>query len=190
MYRFPSLQVTLPAALITMGLMLASPALAEDTDSPSTQPVQVDGKHKPFGHHKKGGMMSPEDLDKIESMSAEERQAFFKEKREKWESMSAEDRAAAQADIKAKFEALSPEQKEALKERQQKIGEKMREEYQKKMDSMTEEEKAAYLEKIKSRKERMEKNFENMTPEQKEKFKERLERKRGKMQQDRVAPME
>lgn len=192
MIHVPALMYRLPAIMVVAALTLATPAIAADTaaPAPATKPMKIDGEKNRKMHHKKGGMMSPEDLDKIEGMSAEERQNFFKEKRAGWEKMTEEQRAAAKADMKAKFDAMTPEQKEALKERQKKIGEKMRAEYQKKMDSMTDEEKAAYLEKIKSRKDRMEKDFERMTPEQQGKFKERLERKRGQMQQDRVSPME
>lgn len=190
MTHFPALMRYLPAVVLLASLAVATPAAAQETASPATKPIKVEGERGHKMHHKKGGMMSPEDLDKIENMSAEERQAYFKEKRANWEKMSEEQRAAAKAELKAKFDAMTPEQKEALKERQKKIGEKMRAEYQKKMESMSDEEKAAYLEKIKARKERMEKDYERMSPEQQEKFKERLERKRGKMQQDRVAPME
>lgn len=204
MTRFSAFTAALPAVLIAASLGLAVPAFAEEAAAPAAQPMKVEdkekiegkgkgmhGKHgKPGMHHRKGGMMDPADLDKIEGMNAEERQAFFKAKREQWEKMSEEERAAARAEIKAKYEALTPEQKEALKERKKKIGEKMRAEYQKKMESMTPEEKEAYLEKIKSRRERMEKDFKRLPPEEQEKFKERLERKRGKASQPRIAPME
>ena len=127
MIRFTALAATLPAILIAASLGLAAPAFAEDN---APQPVKIEGKR--MMPHKKGGMMTPEDLDKIEKMTAEERHAFFKERREKWEKMSEEERAAAKAEVKAKLDALTPEQKEALKARQMKIGEKMRAEYQKK----------------------------------------------------------
>ncbi len=184
MIRFFALTAALPAVLIAASLGFAAPAFAEEG---ARQPIKIEGQHR---QHKKGGMMSPEDVAKIESMTAEEREAFLKDKRAAWEKMTDEERAAARADVKAKFDAMTPEEKEALKALQQKIGEKMRAEYQKKLETMTPEEKDAYLEKVKSRKERMEQDFERMTPEQQEKFKQRLERRRGKMQQDRVSPME
>ena len=108
MIRFTALAATLPAILIAASLGLAAPAFAEDN---APQPVKIEGKR--MMPHKKGGMMTPEDLDKIEKMTAEERHAFFKERREKWEKMSEEERAAAKAKADAEASMKGKEREAA-----------------------------------------------------------------------------
>lgn len=118
------------------------------------------------GYH--GPLLDEEELGKVEKMSPDERDAYFKEKHERFKNMSPEEREALKAKRKAWFESLTPEQKEKLKERRMKMGEEFRARMKQKLEAMTPEEREKFKEKMKQRgKER----WESLTPEQKEKIK-------------------
>jgi len=72
---------------------------------------------------KRGGgmMMTAEELDKLEAMSPEERNAFFKQRHEEFGKMSKEEKEAKMNERKKAFEAMSEDDKKALKERNDKF---------------------------------------------------------------------
>lgn len=65
--------------------------------------------------------LSPEEVDKLEAMSQEERLEFFKQRREEFASLSPEDQQKRRQERKAAFESLPADQQASIKERTQKI---------------------------------------------------------------------
>ena len=99
-------------------------------------------------------ILSPEDIEKAQNMSAEERKAFFKEKRAAFKNMSPEERAAVKEKRKAWYQSLTPEQKENLKERRAELRKKMQAEREERLKNMPPEQREALEAKKKKRMEK------------------------------------
>lgn len=132
---------------LAVALMLSAPAFAENHAKPADAPAIM--KEKGDRHHGKRAFIPMEDgeMSKVEKMSAEERDAFFKERRKEFRNMSPEDRKALREKRKEWFEGLPADKKEALKERHKKLHEEFKARKKAEFDKLSPEEK----EKIKER---------------------------------------
>lgn len=91
--------------------------------APVTTAFAADAE-KPMPHFQQAApamYLTTEDLDKLEAMSVEDREAFFKERREEFSALSPEDQQKRRAEREAAFQSLSESDQAAVKERTEKI---------------------------------------------------------------------
>jgi len=160
--------MALPAAALAFGLAFSVPASAEPAEpaAPIAKERANDGggtSGKKWGKERGGmgekgeargrgfGMPSPDELNKLEGLNADQRRAYMDEKRKAWEAMSDEQKAAQREKNKAAFDSLSPEQKAALKERHMKLREKWHADMKAKFEGMSPEEQEAFKKKMRQR---------------------------------------
>lgn len=156
--------MALPAAALAFGLAFSVPVSAEPAEpaAPIAKERANDGggtSGKKWGHDRGGkgergkgfGMPSPEELDKLEGLNADQRRAYMDEKRKAWEAMSDEQKAALREKNKAAFDGLSPEKKAALKERHMKLREKWHADMKAKFEGMSPEEQEAFKKRMRQR---------------------------------------
>lgn len=131
---------SVPLFALALTGYVASTAVAEE--AMMAKPKAEAGKEagKPGkGDWKKGGkrggmMMTAEELDKVEGLSAEERKAYFKQRHEEFSKLSKEEKEAKMAERKKAFEAMSEDDKKALKERNEKFHDTLKAEKKKEME--------------------------------------------------------
>lgn len=139
---------TKPLTALAVMAFLSGPAFAEHGPA--------DGPHG--GKPPREGRMIPmnaDEVSKIEKMKPEERDAYFKKKKEEFKAMSPEEKKALRDKRKAWFDSLSQEEKDSLKERNKKLREEFKERKKAEFEKMTPEEKQKFQEERKERREKM-----------------------------------
>lgn len=147
--------LSIPLFALVLTSYVATAAVAEEamTAKPAAEAGKDGGKpgkrdwHKGGGKH--GGMlMTADELDKLEGMSADERKAYFEQRHAEFEKMSKEEKEAKMAERKKAFEAMSDDDKKALKERnekfRQKIGAEKKKEMEDFLNTLTPEQRAKW----------------------------------------------
>jgi Spy/CpxP family protein refolding chaperone len=131
--------LSVPLFALALTSYVATAAVAEEamTAKPAAEAGKDGGKDGKRGWHKggkHGGMMTADELDKLEGMSADERKAYFKQRHEEFDKLSKEEKEAKMAERKKAFEAMSDDDKKALKERNEKFRQKVGAERKKEME--------------------------------------------------------
>lgn len=147
----------LPMTLAVAGFaaLLAFPAQAEDQMGASTPVAQIEKGMKDGEHKRHRGDFIPmddSDMEKIEKMTQEERQTFFKDRREAFKKMTPEEKKSLIEKRKEWFNSLSPEKKEALKERHKKMRDEWKARKKAEFEKLSPEEQAKVKAKMEERK--------------------------------------
>ncbi|MCC7036094.1 MAG: hypothetical protein IT560_02190 [Alphaproteobacteria bacterium] len=131
--------LSIPLFALALTSYIATAAVAEEamTAKPAAEAGKDGGKAGKRDWHKggkHGGMMTADELDKLEGMSADERKAYFKQRHEEFDKLSKEEKEAKMAERKKAFDAMSDDDKKALKERNEKFRQKVGAERKKEME--------------------------------------------------------
>lgn len=146
--------LSVPLFALALTSYVATTAVAEEAmmAKPAAETGKDGGKAGKRDWHKGGKhggmMMTTDELDKLEGMSANERKAYFKQRHEEFEKMSKEEKEAKMEERKKAFDAMSDDDKKALKERnekfRQKIGAEKKKEMEDFLNTLTPEQRAKW----------------------------------------------
>lgn len=146
--------LSVPLFALALTSYVATTAVAEEAmmTKPAAETGKDGGKAGKRDWHKGGKhggmMMTADELDKLEGMSADERKAYFKQRHEEFEKMSKEEKEAKMEERKKAFDAMSEDDKKALKERnekfRQKIGAEKKKEMEDFLNTLTPEQRAKW----------------------------------------------
>lgn len=138
----------MPLFALTLGLLLATQAMASSLATPGDLTADA-----PAATAKGPGFLDEDRVNQLEKMTDDQRDQFFRERREKFKNMSPEEIDSYKKQRREWFESLPEDRKAAMKDRMKKMHDERREKMKERVKSMSPEERAKFKEEMRVRRE-------------------------------------